>query len=163
TNDDNSSVNPMKWALSGGLCQRMSEIVRVSDPTPKPGVGGSSPSTPARRSSARSPKSRQRNGLWPHPEMAASKLYGEDQSVLIRGGGGRRGAEGHVAEPARVRRHHCHGLRDGGHRLRILPGGRPGHAYVHNPRSRHRRLKEPAERKGSNGETAKTISIYIAK
>src|SRR5262245_45924976 len=49
--------------------------------SPKPGVGGSSPSTPARRSSARSPKSRQRNGLWPHPEMAASKLYGEDQSV----------------------------------------------------------------------------------
>src|SRR5262249_1051726 len=49
--------------------------------SPKPGVGGSSPSTPARRSSARSPKSRQRNGLWPHPEIAASKLYGEDQSI----------------------------------------------------------------------------------
>src|SRR5262249_37925541 len=43
--------------------------------------GTGTPSTPARRSPARSPKSRQRNGLWPHPEMAASKLYGEDQSV----------------------------------------------------------------------------------
>src|SRR5262245_29292106 len=37
----------MKWALLGGLCQRMSRTVRASDPTPKPGVGGSSPSTPA--------------------------------------------------------------------------------------------------------------------
>src|SRR5262245_51865314 len=50
-----------------------------------------------------------------------------------------------MADPALDRDHHCHGVRDGRHRLGLLPGGGPSAAFCRDPRARHRRLKEPAE------------------
>ena len=121
----------------------------VEHRSPKPGVGGSSPSTPARRGSAanfrthRASESR-RQALDYDSENKDPLVQGSidgNVSVQVSPGGARGDPQDHVAVAQGNYDHHRHGVRHGGDRLGFLPGLGSNYSDRRYLRSRHWHLK----------------------
>src|SRR5215471_3882938 len=87
----------------------------VEHRSPKPGVGGSSPSTPAIPHS-KHPRTEAEEGPYPAGTVPFSReqlVYGEDEPNRVPPAGPPRGVPCHLAEPQGNRHYHRDGIHDG--------------------------------------------------